>query len=63
MKIQIDKEKCIGCGLCEDIGDGLFKIGRDDKAELTIYPIPVMKEQYGKEAEYVCPVNAITTII
>ncbi|NFH86996.1 ferredoxin [Clostridium botulinum] len=63
MKIEIDKDKCIGCGLCEEIGDGLFKVGDEDKAELTIEPIPIMKEQYGKEAEYVCPVNAIRTII
>ncbi|EJP6474047.1 ferredoxin [Clostridium sp. FAM 1755] len=63
MKIEINKKKCIGCGLCQDIGDGLFKIGEDDKAELTIEPIPIIKEQYGKEAEYICPVNAITTII
>ncbi|EJO5346165.1 ferredoxin [Clostridium botulinum] len=63
MKIEINKQKCIGCGLCKDIGDGLFQIGIDNKAELTIDPIPAIKEQYGKEAEYICPVNAITTII
>ncbi|AJD30306.1 ferredoxin [Clostridium sporogenes] len=63
MKIEIDKDKCIGCGLCRDIGDGLFKIGEDGKAESTIDPVPIMKEQYGKEGEYVCPVNAIRTII
>lgn len=29
MKVEIDKDKCIACGLCEDISDGLFKeIGR-----------------------------------
>ncbi|NFI67414.1 hypothetical protein FC922_11545 [Clostridium botulinum] len=43
MKIEIDKDKCIGCGLCEEIGDGLFKVGEEDKAELTIDPIPIMK--------------------
>ncbi|WP_251861615.1 ferredoxin [Clostridium sp. Marseille-Q2269] len=63
MKIEIDRDKCIGCGMCRDIGDGLFEMGEDDKAQLTIYPIPVLKEQYGKEAEYACPVNAIRTII
>jgi ferredoxin len=56
-KIQIDKEKCIGCGLCASICEKSFKI-QGDKA------IPVKKEvsklTCEKEAADSCPVNAIS---
>jgi len=48
MKIEIDKDKCIGCGLCRDIGDGLFKIGEVGNAESTVDLVPIMKEHSGK---------------
>ncbi len=56
-KIKIDKEKCIGCGLCEGICGGLFRMGNDGKAyvknpNLIIYCV--------QKAVDKCPSNAIT---
>lgn len=57
MKIKIDKEKCIGCGLCEGICGGIFRIGDDGKAfainpKLIIYCVQKAVDE--------CPSNAIT---
>jgi len=54
-KINIDKGKCIGCGLCVSINADCFKMGDDGKAEA------VAKEKCDcKEAVDSCPVQAIT---
>ncbi len=54
--VKVDKEKCIGCGLCESMCDAVFKIGSDGKA--------AVKNPKGKcnlkEVADSCPVQAIT---
>ena len=54
-KIYIDKEKCIGCGVCEAICPGVF-IMKNGKAEIKVKET---KEPCAKEAADSCPVNAI----
>ena len=56
-KIELDKEKCIGCGTCAAVCPGNFEIKEDGKAS----PIKVEVEKLGcnKEAEENCPVGAI----
>lgn len=40
MRAFVDKELCIGCGLCEDICPEVFSIGDDGKAVATDDQIP-----------------------
>lgn len=55
MVIKIDKNKCIGCGLCVSICSEIFEM-KGDKA--------IVKKQKNlpcvKEAIESCPVNAIS---
>jgi len=56
MRIKIDKDKCIGCGLCEGICGGLFQMGDDGKAfvknpHLIIYCVQSAADE--------CPTDAI----
>lgn len=55
MTLKIDKEACIGCGLCESICPHNFKLNDEAKAEV------VSEELIGctQEAVESCPVNAI----
>lgn len=53
--VNVDKEKCIGCGLCVSLCKEVFALGKDGKA--------IVKAQKNlpcvKEAIESCPVNAI----
>jgi ferredoxin len=57
MKINIDKNLCIGCGTCVAIASKSFKLGVDGKAEV-IEPMGDEKKII-KEAIDSCPVSAI----
>jgi len=57
MKIQVDKDKCIGCGACIAIAPKSFRFGEDGKSE-PIEP-PQDEEEKIKEAAENCPVQAI----
>ncbi len=56
-KIKVDKEKCIGCGSCVSVCPKGFKI-KDGKS----VPIKDKVDKLGceKEAESICPVQAIS---
>ena len=61
MKVYVDKELCIGCGLCPSIGPGVFRMNDDTgKAEVISGDVPSDFEEQAKEGEDNCPVNAIT---
>ena len=51
----VDKEKCIGCGLCTEICGEVFKMQSDGKAVIKeIKNIPCVKDAIAS-----CPVSAI----
>lgn len=57
-KIIVDKNKCIGCGLCTAIADKTFRIGKDGKSE--VFNQNSDSEEKIKEAISSCPVTAIS---
>ena len=60
MKPIVDRDLCIGCGLCEDICPEVFEL-RDDGLAYVIAEEPG-PELYGctEDAEASCPVDAIS---
>lgn len=59
-KVRVDKEKCIGCGLCAAIADKAFWIGDEGKAE--VLEVASEEEARIKEAIDSCPVGAIEEV-
>lgn len=51
---RVNKEKCIGCGLCVSECDGATEIKEDGKAEVVD-----QKKAEECKAENVCPYGAI----
>ncbi len=58
MKVEIDREGCIACGLCVSICPDVFTIADDGLAEAIANP-EQRYESAVKESADSCPVNVI----
>lgn len=58
MKATVDAEKCVGCGVCEEICPEVFKM-EEDKAVVHASPVPEGAEDKCKQAGETCAPNAI----
>lgn len=59
MKLKVQKDTCIGCGMCTGICSSCFAMEDDGKAVVTATPIPADLESEATEAQNSCPVQAI----
>lgn len=59
MKAYVDKDLCIGCGLCPNICPEVFEYGLEDVATVIVDTVPKDAEDTAKEAEESCPSEAI----
>lgn len=58
MKVNIDSDACIGCGLCVSTCPEVYKMA-DDKA-VAANAVPKEAEECCKKAADECPVTCIT---
>jgi len=58
MKVLVDAELCIGCGLCADSCPDIF-VMEEDKAVVKATPAPQETEECSKRMKDDCPVEAI----
>lgn len=60
VKVIVDQDTCIGCGMCFDICPEIFVCNDDNKSEVSKEDAI---ENFGdkiREAQEICPVGAIT---
>lgn len=58
MKVSIDREGCISCGLCESICPDVFRMADDGLAEVYAEPT-ADNEESVQEAADSCPSSVI----
>jgi ferredoxin len=58
MRVIVDEDTCIGCGLCAETCPEVFEMN-DDKAKVKVDEIPQEVAESCKEAAENCPVEAI----
>lgn len=59
MRAKVNKDVCIGCGMCTGIAESVFRIGDDGKAEAFADTNDENKSQV-EDAVSSCPVSAIS---
>jgi ferredoxin len=59
MKAFVDKDACIGCGLCESVCPRAFRMNDQGIAEPVSEDLPAELAECAGEAEAQCPVEAI----
>ena len=59
MDIKVNKEKCLGCGMCVGINSDVFSFDDDGLAKADNDKINEENEEEVKEAKNSCPVGAI----
>ena len=60
MKVYVDPDLCIGCGMCTELAPEVFRMGDGGQAEAVAQPAPDGEEKTRNAAES-CPVLAIRT--
>ena len=60
MKVIIDSDLCMGCGVCESLASKCFRIEEDGIARVQLSEIPAQFEVIVKQAIEECPEEAIS---
>lgn len=58
MKVEVDKDLCIGSGSCEQVCPDVFKVV-EGRSKVLVAEVPVNLEADVREAAESCPMAAI----
>ena len=59
MKVIVDKDLCIGCGVCEGLCPEVFSLAKEPYAEVLLDPIPEEFQKLCRQSAADCPSEAI----
>lgn len=59
MRVFVDPDLCMGCGVCESIAPEIFELGDELHAKIILDPIPNHFRLVVEEAIAECPEVAI----
>jgi ferredoxin len=59
MKVTVDPDICLGCGICEGICPDVFSLGAQPFAIVLLDPVPESYREDVNDAAEQCPEEAI----
>lgn len=62
MKVEVNKDICIGCGLCTNVAQNVFSMNDEGRAQEIDGEIAEKDQPLVEEAVNSCPVSAIKII-
>lgn len=62
MKVIVDPDLCLGCGICEGICPDVFSLGSEPHAVVLLDPVPDQYAADVKDAIEQCPEEAILIV-
>lgn len=60
MKVTVDEDLCLGCGICEGLAPEVFSLANEPFAEVLLDPVPEEYQDAVQEAAEECPEEAIS---
>jgi ferredoxin len=60
MKVSVDHDVCLGCGICEGICPDVFSLGAEPFAVVLLDPVPELYRADVTDAAEQCPEEAIS---
>ena len=61
MKVRVDRDSCIGCGVCVALAQDYFKLDEDGKSVAIKEDVAPGDEEKVRNAAASCPTQAIKT--
>ncbi|MDD2402517.1 MAG: ferredoxin [Clostridia bacterium] len=62
MKVKIDQDLCIACGVCISLAPNIYDWDKNGKAKVIQEEVPEGKEDEAREALEDCPTEAIEEV-
>ena len=59
MKVEVDRLRCAGHGVCAQVCPDVFHIDAEDRAEVVLPVVPEELRQDAREAAEACPEGCI----
>jgi ferredoxin len=62
MKVVVDPDTCLGCGICEGLAPDVFSLGAEPYAVVLLNPVPENLQEAVRDAADQCPEESITIV-
>ena len=59
MRVKVDEDLCLGCGICEGLAPEVFSMANEPFAEVLVDPVPEEYEEAVLQSIEECPEEAI----
>lgn len=60
MKANVDRDKCISCGICATLCPEVFKLDDESISVVIVDEVPKESESCAVQSQEQCPTDAIT---